>query len=87
LGSTWASVEVPDLSVHPVNLILYIHLRILEYSSNIFMASFVRIDSKLASGTLKNFILFRKSLSFSDRVPAMKLICLTIQPLPHVFKL
>ena len=31
----WASVEVLDLTVHPFNLVLYIHLRTFEYSSNI----------------------------------------------------
>ena len=28
----WVSVEVPDLTVHPFNLVLYIHLRTFEYS-------------------------------------------------------
>ena len=31
----WSSVEVPDLTVDRLNLVLYIHLRTFEYSSNI----------------------------------------------------
>jgi hypothetical protein len=49
-------LEVPDLVVHPLNLILYrdIHLRIFEYSSNIFMTSFGRIDLKSCSFCERN---------------------------------
>jgi len=32
-GVDWASLEVPDLAVHELNLVLYIHLRIFVYSS------------------------------------------------------
>jgi hypothetical protein len=28
----WASKEVPDLAKHPLNLVLYMHLRIFVYS-------------------------------------------------------
>ena len=50
----WVSKEVPDLVNHPLNLVLYMHLRIFVYSSNILMSSFEQMDSKLVSGTLKN---------------------------------
>ena len=63
-----------------LNLVLYIHLRIFGYSSNILMTSFERMDSMLASGTWKNLRFFRRSCSFRERAPAMKLTCLTIHP-------
>ena len=53
-GDEWSSVEVPDLPVHPLNLVLYIHLRMFVYSSNFLMSSFARMLSILASGTWKN---------------------------------
>jgi hypothetical protein len=56
-GDEWSSVEVPDLVVHPLNLVLYIHLRMFVYSSNFVMSSFERMDSMLTcvtSGTWKN---------------------------------
>ena len=34
-----ASVEVTDLAVRSLNLVLYMHLRTFEYSSNILIAS------------------------------------------------
>jgi hypothetical protein len=36
----WASMEVPDLTEHPLNLALYMSVRIFVYSSNILMTSF-----------------------------------------------
>ena len=45
----WDSVEVHNLTVNPLNLILYMYLRIFEDSSNIFMTNFRRIDSKVDS--------------------------------------
>ena len=45
----WASVEVPNLTVYPLNVILYMYLRIFEDSSNIFMTNFMWMDSKVAS--------------------------------------
>ena len=44
----------------PLNLILYMHLRMFTYSSNILIASFDPMESMLASGTWKNFRFFLK---------------------------
>ena len=40
----WSTVGSPDLDVHPLNLGLYMHLRIFEYSSNILVTSFDELD-------------------------------------------
>ena len=40
------SAEAPDLAVRPLNLVLYIHPRMFEYSSNIHIGSFVWMDSE-----------------------------------------
>ena len=45
--------EVPPWSDLPLNRILYIPFSIFAYSSNIFIANFVRMGSTLAEGTLK----------------------------------
>ena len=66
--------------VDPLNLILYMPFKILAYLSNNWKASFDRMDSMLACGTLKNLRLFFKSGSFSERAPAMKLTCCTAHP-------
>ena len=47
-GSLWED-PVPEES--PLNLILYMHLRMFAYSSNILIASFDPMESMLASGT------------------------------------
>ena len=57
----WASEEAPDLAEPPLNLVLYMHLRIFAYSSNILMASFEPMDSMLASGTWQNLRFFLRS--------------------------
>ena len=44
---------VPPWSDLPLNRILYIPFSIFAYSSNIFIANFVRMGSTLAEGTLK----------------------------------
>ena len=46
------------------------------------MANFDLMVSMPACGTLKNCRLVRKSCSFSERAPAMKLTCLTSHPPP-----
>ena len=43
----WASVEVHDLTVHSLHLVLYIHPRTFEYSSNILMVAFDGFDCSL----------------------------------------
>ena len=49
-----SSRETPTLVEPPLNLVLYMYLRIFVYSSNILMVTFEPMDSILASGTLKN---------------------------------
>ena len=65
--------EVPPRSDLPLNRILYIPFSIFAYSSNIVIASLVRIDSTLAEGTLKYSRFSLSSVSFRDRTPATKL--------------
>ncbi len=60
-GVGWASGEAFDLVVSPLNLVLYMHLRIFAYTSNVLIASFEYRELILASGTPKNFILRLKS--------------------------
>ena len=54
----WASEETPDLVEPPLNLVLYMYLRIFTYASNTLIVNFEWMDSILASGTLKNFWFF-----------------------------
>jgi hypothetical protein len=79
-GICGPSVEDPVPEELPLNLVLYMHLRIFAYSSNILKASFDPMVSMLASGTWKNLRFFRRSSSLRERDPAMKLICSTRQP-------
>ncbi len=69
-GVGWASEEVSDLVAPPLNLVLYIHLRIFTYTSNALIASFEYMELILASGTLKN-LMFLLNLS---------LVCLPTVP-------
>ena len=75
-GSVLSSTDFP-LN----NLILYMPFRILAYSSNILSVNFDRMDSMLACGTLKKTKFLRKSRSFSERAPDMKLTCFNTHPL------
>ena len=54
-GVGWASEEVSDLVAPPLNLVLYMYLRIFAYTSNTLIASFEYMELILASSTLKNF--------------------------------
>jgi hypothetical protein len=58
-GVGWASQEVSDPVVPPLNLVLYMHLRIFAYTSNDLIVSYecttMMMELILASGTLKNF--------------------------------
>ena len=54
-GIGWASDEASDLVVTPLNLVIYMHLRIFAYTSNTFIDSFEYMELMLAAGTLKNF--------------------------------
>ena len=54
-GVGWASEEVSDLVASPLNLVLYMHLRIFAYTSNTLITSFEYMELILASGTLNNF--------------------------------
>ena len=58
----------------PLNLVLYMHLRMFTYSSNILMTSFEPMDSMLDSGTWKNLRFLLRSCLLK-RAPVMKLIC------------
>ena len=64
-GVVWASKEFPDLDEHPLNLLLYIHLRIFVYLSKIHVTSFEQMDTLLSSGTWKNLWFFLRSCSFN----------------------
>ena len=48
------SREDPTLVDPPLNLVLYMYLRIFTYSSNILMTNFEPMDSMLTSRTSKN---------------------------------
>jgi hypothetical protein len=76
-GVGWSSEEASDLVVPPLNLVLYMHLRIFAYTSNVLIVSFEYMELILASGTAKNFILLWKSCLSTDRAPVMKLTWLT----------
>ncbi len=74
-GVGWASEETSDLVAPPLNLVLYMHLRIFAYTSNVLIVSFeyMELILILASGTPKNFMLLRNSCLSTDRAPVMKL--------------
>ncbi len=76
-GVGWASEESSDLVAPPVNLVIYMHLRIFAYTSNTLIASFEYMELMLASGTLKNFRFLQRSCLFTDRAHVIKLICST----------
>jgi hypothetical protein len=80
MGVCWASGEASSLVGPPLNLVLYMHLRIFAYTSNTLIASFEYMDCMLASGTLKNFRFLLRSCLFTERAPVMKLIYSTLQP-------
>ncbi len=79
-GVGWASDEASDLVVSPLNLVLYMHLRIFAYTSNVLIGSFEYEELILASGTPKNFILRLKSCLSIDLAPVMKQTWSTFQP-------
>ena len=70
MGVGWSSEETSGLVVPPLNLVLYMHLRIFAYTSNTSIVSFEYMDCTLASVTLRSCL-------FTDRAPVMKLICST----------
>ena len=79
-GVGWASGEVSDLVAPPLNLVLYMHLRIFAYTSNALIASFECMELILTSSTLKNFRFLLRSCLSTDLAPLIKLICSTLQP-------
>jgi hypothetical protein len=79
-GVGLASEEASDLVVSPLNLVLYMHLRIFAYTSNVLIASFEYKELILASGTPKNFMLRLKSCLSIDLAPVTKLTWSTFQP-------
>jgi hypothetical protein len=78
-GVGWASEEAFDLVAPLLNLVLYMHLRIFAYTSNVLIASFEYMELILDSGTPKNFMLLWKSCLSTDRVSVMKLTWSTFQ--------
>jgi hypothetical protein len=44
MGVAWAFGEVSDLIEPPLNLVLYMHLRIFAYTSNTLIATFEYMD-------------------------------------------
>jgi hypothetical protein len=74
MGVGWTSGEVSDLVKPPLNLVLYIHLRIFTYTSNTLIDSFEYMDWIPVSDTLKNFWFFLRSCLFTERTPVVKLI-------------
>ncbi len=79
-GVGWESEETSDLVVPPMNLVLYMHLRIFTHASNALITSLEYMELILASGTLKNFRFLLRSCLSTDRAPVIKLICSTFQP-------
>jgi hypothetical protein len=77
MGVGWASGEASDLAGPPLNLVLYMHLRIFAYTSNILISSFEYTEWMLVSGTLKNFRFLLRSCLFTESAPVIKLICST----------
>ena len=55
MGVGWSSEEDSKIVEPPLNLVLYMSLRIFTYTSNTLIASLQYMDWTLASGTLKNF--------------------------------
>jgi hypothetical protein len=43
-GVGWASEEASDLVATPLNLVIYMHLRIFAYTSNVLIASFEYVE-------------------------------------------
>jgi hypothetical protein len=76
-GVGWASEEASDLVPPPLNMVLYIHLRIFTYTWNVLIASFEYMELILASGTLKNFRFLLRSCLSTDRASVIKVICST----------
>ena len=79
MGIGGSSVEDPVPEEPPLNLVLYMHLRIFVYSSNILMTSFDPMVSMITSGTWKISRFLRRSSSLRERDPTMKVICSTHQ--------
>jgi hypothetical protein len=52
-GVGWSSGEASNLVGPPLNLVLYMHLRMFAYTSNTLITSFKYIDCMLTSDTLK----------------------------------
>ena len=54
-GVGWSSDESSDLVATPLNLVLYMHLKIFAYTSNTSIASLEYTESMLVAGTPKKF--------------------------------
>ena len=79
MGVGWTAGEASNLVGPPLNLVIYMHLRIFANTSNTLITIFEYMDCMLAPGTLKNFRFLVRSCLFTERAPVMKLICSTFQ--------
>ena len=80
MGVGWASGKVSDLVEPPMNLVLYMHLRIFAYTSNTLIVSFEYMECMLVADTLKNFRFLMRSCLFTERAPVMKFTYSTFHP-------
>jgi len=66
-GVGWASKEASDLVAPPLNPVLYMHLRIFAYTSNVLIASFEYMDLNPEGDVLVlGCILGPDEVSFAD---------------------
>jgi len=66
MGDGWASGEDSDLVGPPLNLVIYMHLRIFANTSNTLITIFEYMDCMITYGTLKKFrFLLRNILLWS----------------------
>ncbi len=72
MGVGWASRKVSNLVGPPLNLVLYMYLRMFVYTSNTLIPSFEYMDCMLDSDTLKDFMFLMRSWWFTERAPVMK---------------
>jgi hypothetical protein len=75
MGVGWVSEEASGLVVSPLNLVLYIHLRI----HRILSLSVSNIWNVCWFWNVEEHQVLSESCLFTDRVPVMKLICSTFQ--------
>ena len=75
LGEGGSPGEGPIPEESPLNLVLYMHLRIFAYSSNILIANFGPMGSMLASGTWKFLRFVLRPCSLRERASRADTLC------------